>query len=85
MVYRVDSETFPHRRTPLFRALLLNWFPLGEVAAQMGKGMPTIQTFAVLNSSQNYGHLAIAGSGTKTLAGIESVAGNVTISSYGVQ
>ncbi|MGA9364123.1 MAG: hypothetical protein WBW16_07110 [Bacteroidota bacterium] len=47
--------------------------------------MPTIQTFAVLNSSQNYGHLAIAGSGTKTLAGIESVAGNVTISSYGVQ
>jgi len=47
--------------------------------------MPTIQTVAVLNSSQNYGHLTISGSGTKTLAGIENVAGNLTISTYGVQ
>jgi hypothetical protein len=38
------------------------------------------QSVAVLNSSQNYGNLIISGTGTKTLTGTESVAGNLTIS-----
>ncbi|MEO6719375.1 MAG: DUF2341 domain-containing protein, partial [Ferruginibacter sp.] len=38
----------------------------------------TNQSLAVLNSSQNYGHLTIAGSGTKTMAGNSSVAGTLT-------
>jgi hypothetical protein len=40
----------------------------------------TTQTVAALNSSQNYGYLTISGSGTKTLAGNENVAGDLTIS-----
>jgi autotransporter-associated beta strand protein len=40
----------------------------------------TDQTVAVLNSSQDYGNLTISGSGTKTLAGAENVAGDLTIS-----
>jgi hypothetical protein len=40
----------------------------------------TTQTVAVLNSSQNYGNLTISGSGTKTLAGSETVSGTLTIS-----
>ena len=40
----------------------------------------TTQSVAVLNSAQDYGHLIISGSGTKTLAGTENVAGNLTIS-----
>jgi hypothetical protein len=40
----------------------------------------TNQTVAVPNSSQNYGHLIISGSGTKTLAGTVGVAGDLTIS-----
>jgi parallel beta-helix repeat protein len=40
----------------------------------------TTQSVAVLNSAQNYGHLTISGSGTKTLAGTNNVAGNLTIS-----
>jgi hypothetical protein len=40
----------------------------------------TNQSVATLNSSQNYGHLTISGSGTKTLAGTVGVAGNLTIS-----
>jgi hypothetical protein len=38
------------------------------------------QSVSVLNSSQNYGHLTISGSGTKTLAGTVGVAGDLTIS-----
>ena len=37
------------------------------------------QTVATLNSSQNYGHLTISGSGTKTLAGDMTVRGTLTI------
>ena len=40
----------------------------------------TTQSVVVLNSVQDYGNLIISGSGTKTLAGIEKVAGNLTIS-----
>jgi autotransporter-associated beta strand protein len=40
----------------------------------------TNQSVAVLNSSQNYGNLTISGSGTKTLAGAETVSGTLTIS-----
>jgi CSLREA domain-containing protein len=40
----------------------------------------TTQSVVVLNSSQNYGHLTISGSGTKTLAGTNNVAGDLTIS-----
>jgi hypothetical protein len=40
----------------------------------------TDQTVAVLNGSQNYGHLTISGSGTKALAGTEGVAGDLTVS-----
>jgi hypothetical protein len=40
----------------------------------------TTQSVAALNSAQDYGHLIISGSGTKTLAGTENVAGNLTIS-----
>ena len=40
----------------------------------------TTQSVAVLNSSQDYGHLIISGSGTKTLAGTAVVAGNLTVS-----
>jgi len=40
----------------------------------------TNQSVAVLNSSQNYGNLTISGSGTKTLAGSETVSGTLTIS-----
>jgi hypothetical protein len=40
----------------------------------------TTQTVATLNSSQNYGNLTISGSGTKTLAGAETVSGTLTIS-----
>ena len=40
----------------------------------------TTQSVATLNSAQDYGHLIISGSGTKTLAGTENVAGNLTIS-----
>lgn len=40
----------------------------------------TDQTVAVLNSSQDYGHLTLSGSGTKTLAGTEVVRRDLTIS-----
>ena len=40
----------------------------------------TTQSVAVLNSAQDYGNLTISGSLTKTLAGTENVAGNLTIS-----
>jgi uncharacterized repeat protein (TIGR01451 family) len=39
----------------------------------------TTQSVAVLNSTQNYGNLTISASGTKTLAGNQGVAGNLTI------
>ena len=38
----------------------------------------TNQSVAVLNSSQDYGHLTISGSGTKTLAGSENVVGTLS-------
>jgi hypothetical protein len=38
----------------------------------------TNQSVAVLNSSQNYGNLTISGSGTKTLAGSETVNGTLS-------
>jgi hypothetical protein len=38
----------------------------------------TNQSVAVLNSAQNYGNLAISGSGTKTLAGSETVDGTLS-------
>jgi hypothetical protein len=38
----------------------------------------TNQSVAVLNSSQNYGNLTISGSGTKTLAGSETVDGTLS-------
>jgi len=41
----------------------------------------TDQTLALLNSSQDYGHLTISGSGTKTLAGSENVVGTLTFTS----
>ena len=41
----------------------------------------TSQSVAVLNSAQDYGHLTISGSGTKTLAGSESVGGTLTLTS----
>jgi hypothetical protein len=40
----------------------------------------TTQSVGVLNSAQDYGHLIISGSGIKTLAGTENVAGNLTVS-----
>jgi hypothetical protein len=40
----------------------------------------TTQSVATLNSAQDYGHLIVSGSGTKTLTGTENVAGNLTIS-----
>ncbi len=40
----------------------------------------TTQSVATLNSAQDYGNLLISGLGTKTLAGTEGVAGNLTIS-----
>ncbi|MDQ5845414.1 MAG: hypothetical protein M3539_08985, partial [Acidobacteriota bacterium] len=39
----------------------------------------TAQTITVPNSAQSYGHLTTSGSGTKTLAGAITAAGNVTI------
>jgi hypothetical protein len=39
------------------------------------------QAVAVLNSSQNYGHLTISGSGTKTLASNITVGGTLTLTS----
>jgi hypothetical protein len=39
----------------------------------------TDQSIAVLNSSQNYGNLTISGSGTKTLAGSETVSGTLSL------
>ncbi|MFH1221419.1 MAG: hypothetical protein V1694_13330 [Candidatus Eisenbacteria bacterium] len=41
----------------------------------------TNQTVVVLNSSQNYGHLTISGSGTKTLASNITVNGTLTLTS----
>lgn len=41
----------------------------------------TNQALAVLNSSQDYGHLTISGSGTKTLAGSVNVGGTLTFAS----
>jgi hypothetical protein len=41
----------------------------------------TNQSLAVLNSAQDYGHLTISGSGTKTLAGNVNVAGTLLLTS----
>ncbi|MDB5190566.1 MAG: C-terminal target protein [Segetibacter sp.] len=61
-----------------------NSIPINYTVHSIGAGSTinysgTTQSVALLNSTQNYGNLIISGSGTKTLAANETVAGNLSI------